>query len=286
MRCRDRSQLPAPNALLPNSSASSTLSASNLGTALALSASNSHHAGPQNSLANSTSNSKSRSATPQLGPDGTLGVGMNSQGNIVAGGNGGMMIKNGTIYFDCLVCASRRGTSRAAAVNGMNKTKLASERSTPSPYVDFDSEGSDVGSVGTGAGGSRKNKNSNGKRHGSPARTADYYSPSGSMGPAGGTKKAKVIYTYGVPGTTKVRGVSQSALPPPPRSSTPSRHVSPSPLKPQHGGDDVMSEDAEGEDDDAEGEGDEEYAQGAMSPAGVSGDDDDWQGSSMSEDQE
>ncbi|KAJ9102596.1 hypothetical protein QFC21_002997 [Naganishia friedmannii] len=305
-RCRDRSQLPAPNALLPSSSASSTLSASNLGTALALSASNAHHTGPHNSLANSTSNSKSRSATPQPGPDGTLGIGMNSQGNIVAGGNGGMMIKNGTIYFDCLVCsrsiasnryaphlasclgltgASRRGTSRAAAVNGMNKTKLASERSTPSPYVDFDSEGSDVGSVGTGAGGSRK------------TRTGDYYSPSGSTGPAGGIKKAKVIHTYGVPGTSKARGVSptnsttsshplaQSALPPPPpRTATPSRHVSPSPLKLRHEGDEVMSEDAEGEDDDAEGEGDEEYAQGAMSPAGVSGDDDDWQGSSMSED--
>jgi hypothetical protein len=33
---------------------------------------------------------------------------------------------------------------------------LASDRSTPSPYVDFDSEGSDVGSTGTGGGGGRK----------------------------------------------------------------------------------------------------------------------------------
>jgi hypothetical protein len=117
--CRDRSQLPAPNALLPHASSSSTLSASNLGTALALSASNSHHhTGAHNSLANSTSNSKSRSATPQLGPDGTLGIGMNSQGNIVAGGNGGMMIKNGTIYFDCLVC------SRSVSIDNIDATDL------------------------------------------------------------------------------------------------------------------------------------------------------------------
>lgn len=115
-RCRDRSQLPAPNALLPHSSSSSTLSASNLGTALAISASNSHHAGPHSSHANSTSNSKSRSATPQLGPEGTLGMGMNSQGNIVAGGNGGMMIKNGTIYFDCLVCSRSVSTNLSCGI--------------------------------------------------------------------------------------------------------------------------------------------------------------------------
>ncbi|KAJ9111711.1 hypothetical protein QFC19_001071 [Naganishia cerealis] len=112
-------------------------------------------------------------------------------------------------------------------------------------------------------------KNGNGKRHGSPARNGDYYSPSGSVGPASNNKKAKVIHTYGVPGSGKARGVYLILL---------------TDKLPRHEGEDVLSEDAEGEDDDAEGEGDEEYANGGLSPAGVSGDDEDWQGSSMSED--
>ncbi|GHJ87531.1 hypothetical protein NliqN6_3933 [Naganishia liquefaciens] len=289
-RCRDRSQLPSSSDLQSISGAGDV--------------------------------PESRSATPSTGAG--PAIGFNSQGNLVPGGQatGGMTIKNGVVFFDCLVCsraiasnryaphlasclgltgASRRGTSRAAAVNGIQKNKLASERSTPSPYIDFDSEGSDAGSTGTGGGGTRKGtKNGNGKRTNSPARSGDYH-PSSSTGSASNGKKAKTLHAYPSGTSSKARGASpaystasshplaQSALPPTNTAST-------SPQKSRSRADDdesYLSEDAEGESDD-EDDGDAAgevlatdhaaLSRRKVVPAAVSGDDDDWEGSSTSGD--
>lgn len=72
-RCRDRSQLPSSSSLLPLSGAGDA--------------------------------PKSRSATPSAGA--VPAVGFNSQGNLVPGGTaaGGMTVKNGVVFFDCLVCS-------------------------------------------------------------------------------------------------------------------------------------------------------------------------------------
>ncbi|KAI5453112.1 hypothetical protein NCC49_006141 [Naganishia albida] len=272
-RCRDRSQLPTTNLLLP------------------------------------TTEAKSRSATPSLASE-VQNVGFNAQGNLVPGAQGGgLSVRGGIIFFDCLVCtrpiasnryaphlasclgltgASRRGTSRAAAVNGIQKSRLNSDRSTPSPYVDFDSEGSDVGSTGTGGGGRKGNKNANGKRqNNSPAKNGDYY-PSSSAG-GSVSKKAKVLQTYSSGSNTKTRGPSpaysttsshplaQSALPLPTAS----------PLKSQSRDDEsYASEDAEGESDDEDPEAVDYAAQSrarVVHDAG-SGEDEDWEGSSDSGD--
>lgn len=76
-RCRDRSQLPTTNLLLP------------------------------------TTEPKSRSATPSLTSE-VQNVGFNAQGNLVPGAQGGgLSVRGGIIFFDCLVCTRPVSTDKA-----------------------------------------------------------------------------------------------------------------------------------------------------------------------------